>query len=193
MRTIEEINKDLLEAREKLAQVQGGPAEVYSRIVGYYRSVRNWNKGKKEEYGERKLFEVSEADVAKATASTIAAKTSPVESSASIEAGAVEDSADAQGGVAQPVASANVSAHNSRLLLFVRPACPACPSAKAAAGKLGIPIDMVDADTEDGLAEAQRRKVFSTPTAILLSKDGDEISRALDSAGIAALEDLIAG
>ncbi|MDR1074456.1 MAG: anaerobic ribonucleoside-triphosphate reductase [Treponema sp.] len=62
MRTIEEINKDLQEAREELANVQGGPAEVYSRIVGYYRSVRNWNKGKKEEYGERKLFEVSDAD-----------------------------------------------------------------------------------------------------------------------------------
>jgi hypothetical protein len=62
MRTIEEINKDLREAREELANVQGGPTEVYSRIVGYYRSVRNWNKGKKEEYGERKLFEVSDAD-----------------------------------------------------------------------------------------------------------------------------------
>jgi hypothetical protein len=65
MRTIEEINKDLLEAREELANVQGGPAEVYSRIVGYYRSVRNWNKGKKEEYGERKLFEVSEAETSR--------------------------------------------------------------------------------------------------------------------------------
>jgi hypothetical protein len=64
MRTIEEINKDLLEAREELAQAQGGPTEVYSRIVGYYRSVRNWNKGKKEEYHERKLFEVSESGVA---------------------------------------------------------------------------------------------------------------------------------
>jgi hypothetical protein len=62
MRTIEEIDKDLLKAREELADVQGAPAEVYSRIVGYYRSVRNWNKGKKEEYGERKLFELSDED-----------------------------------------------------------------------------------------------------------------------------------
>ncbi|HDQ13790.1 MAG TPA: ribonucleoside triphosphate reductase [Sediminispirochaeta sp.] len=35
----------------------GREAEVYTRIVGYYRSVRNWNKGKKEEYGQRKLYE----------------------------------------------------------------------------------------------------------------------------------------
>ncbi|MDR0706453.1 MAG: anaerobic ribonucleoside-triphosphate reductase [Treponema sp.] len=62
MRTIEEINKDLQKAREDLAQVPGGTTEVYSRIVGYYRSVRNWNKGKKEEYGERKLFEVSSGE-----------------------------------------------------------------------------------------------------------------------------------
>jgi ribonucleoside-triphosphate reductase len=201
MRTIEEINKDLQEAREELAAVQGGPAEVYSRIVGYYRSVRNWNKGKKEEYHERKLFEISEAQIAETAVSAGA----PIEVAASMDAGtaeretarealvpATEAGADARE-AAGPAASADASAHNSRLLLFVRPACPACPSAKAAAGKLGIPIDMVDADTDDGLAEARRRKVFSTPTAILLSKDGKEITRALDSAGIAALEDLIAG
>lgn len=30
--------------------------EVYARIVGYYRSVKNWNKGKKEEYCQRVSF-----------------------------------------------------------------------------------------------------------------------------------------
>jgi ribonucleoside-triphosphate reductase len=212
MRTIEEINKDLLEAREELAAVQGGPAEVYSRIVGYYRSVRNWNKGKKEEYGERKLFEVSESQTAPATAEAAASveaeaedrESAPACAGACAPAGEEPAAAEVHANtheVAQPKnpaassagASAGASARNSRLLLFVRPACPACPSAKAAAGKLGIPVDMVNADTEDGLAEASRRKVFSTPTAILLSKDGKEITRALDSVGIAALEDLIAG
>ncbi|MDR2446919.1 MAG: hypothetical protein LBD58_06460 [Treponema sp.] len=188
MRTIEEINNDLQKAREDLAAVQGGPAEVYSRIVGYYRSVRNWNKGKKEEYGERKLFEISEAQIAK----TGAAEREAVREEAREEpVPAAEAGADVRE-AAQPAIPADAS-RNSRLLLFVRPACPACPSAKAAAGKLGIPIDMVNADTEDGLAEARCRRVFSTPTAILLSKDGKEITRALDSAGIAALEYLIAG
>ena len=28
----------------------GKPAEVYSRVVGYYRPVQNWHKGKQEEY-----------------------------------------------------------------------------------------------------------------------------------------------
>jgi len=30
--------------------------EVYSRVVGYYRPVKQWNKGKKAEYEMRKEF-----------------------------------------------------------------------------------------------------------------------------------------
>ncbi len=30
------------------------PVEVYSRVVGYYRPVSQWNKGKREEFSERK-------------------------------------------------------------------------------------------------------------------------------------------
>ena len=36
----------------------GNETEVYARIVGYYRSVRNWNAGKTEEFHQRKLFVV---------------------------------------------------------------------------------------------------------------------------------------
>ena len=34
--------------------------EVYSRVVGYLRPVDNWNEGKREEFKDRKLFNVSE-------------------------------------------------------------------------------------------------------------------------------------
>ena len=30
------------------------PIEVYSRVSGYYRPLRQWNKGKQEEFRERK-------------------------------------------------------------------------------------------------------------------------------------------
>ena len=30
------------------------PVEVYSRVVGYFRPVNQWNKGKQEEFRERK-------------------------------------------------------------------------------------------------------------------------------------------
>ena len=33
--------------------------EVYSRVVGYYRPIQQWNRGKKEEYGNRVTFNLS--------------------------------------------------------------------------------------------------------------------------------------
>jgi ribonucleoside-triphosphate reductase len=147
MRNREAIEKDLAAAREALSSVEGTPAEVYSRIVGYYRSVRNWNRGKREEYGERRLYRIRDDGFC-------AAAPSP------------------------PIA---------RLLLFVRASCPGCPPAKTAAGRLGIPVDLVNADSADGMAEAVRRGVMSTPTAILVSPEGDELGRAKDAETIGRL------
>ncbi len=39
-----------------------GKTEVYSRIVGYFRPVQQWNKGKRQEYHKRTMFDVSGAD-----------------------------------------------------------------------------------------------------------------------------------
>jgi hypothetical protein len=84
-------------------------------------------------------------------------------------------------------------------LLFVRAACPGCPPAKAAAGKLGIPVELVHTATAEGMAEAAQRNVMSTPTAILLSPGGEELARAgnvetigrlLDRASLAHAEPL---
>lgn len=36
----------------------GNKCEVYSRVVGYFRPVSNWNRGKKEEFKDRKTFDV---------------------------------------------------------------------------------------------------------------------------------------
>ena len=30
--------------------------EVYSRVVGYFRPIQNWNEGKKEEFKDRKVY-----------------------------------------------------------------------------------------------------------------------------------------
>ncbi|MCL2844641.1 MAG: ribonucleoside triphosphate reductase [Chitinivibrionia bacterium] len=35
----------------------GKETEIYSRIVGYYRPIKNWNEGKKEEFGKRKTYD----------------------------------------------------------------------------------------------------------------------------------------
>ena len=155
MRNIEDIEKDLAAAREALSSVEGTQAEVYSRIVGYYRSVRNWNRGKREEYGERRQYLVPDF---KMPGAFHAAAPSP-----------------------------SFPQHEMRLLLFIRSSCPGCTPAKAAAGRLGIPVDLVNADTPEGMAEAVKRNVFSTPTAILLAAGGRELKRAADADTIGSL------
>ena|GEM_PF-1138023 len=44
----------------KKENVCGQPCEVYSRVVGYYRPVQNWNKGKTEEFKDRIVFKKNE-------------------------------------------------------------------------------------------------------------------------------------
>ncbi|MDR0387544.1 MAG: hypothetical protein LBH57_05865 [Treponema sp.] len=166
MRNLEDIEKDLEAARQALSRAEGTQAEVYSRIVGYYRSVRNWNKGKREEYGERKTFLFPAEEK----------KTREWEGKPAFSPDISPEEADVPRG-----------GGDGRLLLFVRPACPSCPGAKDAANRLGIPVDLVNADTEAGMEEAARRRVFSTPTAILLAGDGKELGRAFDAGSIRAL------
>lgn len=36
------------------------PTEIYSRVVGYYRPVYQWNKGKQSEFADRKEVKVKE-------------------------------------------------------------------------------------------------------------------------------------
>jgi len=153
MRNLEDIENELSAAREALSSVEGTPTEVYSRIVGYYRSVRNWNRGKRQEYAERRLYRVDTDGQEPAGVDAPAEKESP----------------------------------ETRLLLFVQASCPGCSPAKAAAGRLGIPVNLVNADTSDGMAEAVRRNVMSTPTAILLSPGGKELRRARDAEAIGAM------
>ena len=175
MRSLEAIEKDLSAAREALLSVEGSPAEVYSRIVGYYRSVRNWNRGKREEYSERRHYRMKDGAGASSPPSLGT-------STAGLPAGAPE-------GLPAPKDSTatNQPSSSALLLLFVRSSCPACSPAKTAAEKLGIPVELVNADTAEGKAEALRRKVLSTPTAILLSPDAAELGRAFNAENIGSL------
>ena len=37
----------------------GQKTEIYSRVVGYFRPVSDWNKGKKEEFKDRKTYQAN--------------------------------------------------------------------------------------------------------------------------------------
>jgi hypothetical protein len=45
----------LINSKVPSARVRIVEAEVYSRVVGYYRPVQSWNDGKKQEFSERKM------------------------------------------------------------------------------------------------------------------------------------------
>jgi anaerobic ribonucleoside-triphosphate reductase len=46
----EDISKGKENSKEQVRAVR---AEVYSRVVGYYRPVTDWNEGKREEFKDR--------------------------------------------------------------------------------------------------------------------------------------------
>ena len=71
MRTLAEVNQDIDRVKVALEHVSGSETEVYARIVGYYRSVRNWNKGKREEFCQRVMFE-AEKSTAEAVPNVVA-------------------------------------------------------------------------------------------------------------------------
>jgi len=58
--TVTEIDTEIVSLKEQLAACRGTECEVYARIVGYYRNIKNWNPGKTQENTERVLFKVPE-------------------------------------------------------------------------------------------------------------------------------------
>lgn len=53
------LNHGYLRGEVPVCRSCGGETEVYSRIVGYLRPVATWNDGKKQEFSERRTFQVS--------------------------------------------------------------------------------------------------------------------------------------
>lgn len=153
VRTLADVEADIARTKEALANVKGTETEVYARIVGYYRSVRNWNKGKRDEYNHRKLF------VYDNTENRIPA-----------EATAVKHTE-----CAKPVVSEAPSASYE---FFARKTCPNCPPVKEYLSGVTMPGTYIDVDSEEGLAKAAELGVFSAPTVIFYDEDGVETARA---------------
>ena len=152
-RTLADVEADIARTKEALENVKGTETEVYARIVGYYRSVRNWNKGKRDEYNHRKLFVYNgnEADSVVTTA---------IENKIECTQPAVSDS---------PAVSYE---------LFTRKTCPNCPPVKNYLAGIDMKGINIDVDSEEGLARAAELGVFAAPTVIFYDEDGTETARA---------------
>ncbi len=51
-------NHGYIKGEEYVCDQCGEATEVYSRITGYYRPVKNWNEGKAQEFKDRRLYKV---------------------------------------------------------------------------------------------------------------------------------------
>ncbi len=56
-------NHGYLTGEQKVCPKCGAATEVYSRITGYYRPVKNWNDGKTQEYKDRKVYNLGNSNL----------------------------------------------------------------------------------------------------------------------------------
>mgnify|MGYP004527523773 FL=1 len=162
-RTVEEIDREIAETKAALADVHGTETEVYARIVGYYRAIGNWNKGKKDEFRKRKMFTLEDSGIRQGTGE---AKSSGTENTAAQSGGKTE--------LEQPQL---IPQDEMRYEIYTRKTCPNCPPVRKFMETLHIPGRTIDVDTEEGLSEAARKGVFASPTVIFYGADGSEIAR----------------
>ncbi len=157
-RTLEEINAEIESVKNELNDVHGTETEVYARIVGYYRAVRNWNKGKRDEFNNRKLFSVEGGafEPASETAADIS-DTKDIESEETVFSSAAS-------GI-------------SNYEFFMRKTCPNCPPVKAYMQDVQYSGTVIDVDTDSGLRAAAEKGVFSAPTVIFYDENGNELGR----------------
>ena len=156
-RTIAEIDKEIAETKMELQDVHGTETEVYARIVGYYRAVKHWNKGKRDEFDQRKMFTLEDSKEYDITAvDTIkAAKAKPA---------AITKK------VSEPTESVTFE-------MYTRKTCPNCPPVKEFMSHLDMAGRSIDVDTDEGLAEAAKKGVFASPTVIFYNAAGVETAR----------------
>ncbi len=166
----------LAELKAQLISVEGSPTEVYSRIVGYYRSVRNWNAGKREEFGKRREYAFPSSDAcsasfARGVAAGVAAGVAGGDSIAAAERG------PARHKTGKPVS----------YLLFTRRSCPNCPPVRDYMAASGLQAQVVDVDSDQGPDLARAYEVLATPTVVLLDADGEEVGRGYTRAQLMAV------
>lgn len=156
-RTLAQIEAEIAETKAELNDVHGTETEVYARIVGYYRAVKHWNRGKRDEFDQRKMFTLEASTEYDITAADCAC----------------EAKAPAKMSVSEPVTDINSVTYE----MYTRKTCPNCPPVKDFMSNLEMPGRSIDVDTKEGLAEAAKKGVFASPTVIFYNEAGVETAR----------------
>ena len=120
----------------------GKETEVYSRITGYYRPVKNWNDGKSQEYKDRKVYNIGNS-VLKGTVPQAAKEACACQT----EAPKAEVAADA------------------KAILFSRVTCPNCRVAEQQLAKAGVAYEKLIAD--ENVELCKKYGVKGAPTLVI--------------------------
>lgn len=140
----------------------GNATEVYSRITGYYRPVRNWNDGKSSEFENRKTYEPEELF--------------SVNRNLLEEAGVEMPRVGTQTlGRANRVESPASNSDAEKVILVTTKTCPNCQAAKNYLNQAGIEYDVILADEADGAEIAVQYNVSAAPTLIVQSGEEAEL------------------
>ncbi len=129
----------------------GQPAEVYSRITGYYRPVQNWNDGKLQEFSQRKTYDIANS------------------SYHGVNQHIVSDTCCGEQDV-RVQADPNFKKNDGEILLFTTKTCPNCKMAKMMLDKAGIKYTVIDAEDQKELT--QKYGVKKAPTMLVANGQG---------------------
>ena len=133
----------------------GGDAEVYSRITGYYRPIKNWNDGKANEFMSRKTYTPSElfgketinaAEYATKDDKSIVAASTPID----------------------PNLGKDKKTEEGRsLVLLSTKSCPNCKLAKNFLSEAGWNYRVEYVEDADGRETAEELGITSAPTLVV--------------------------
>lgn len=129
----------------------GQPAEVYSRITGYYRPVQNWNDGKLQEFSQRKTYDIANS------------------SYHGVNQHIVSDTCCGEQDV-RVQADPNFKKNDGEILLFTTKTCPNCKMAKMMLDKAGIKYTVIDAEDQKDLTK--KYGVKKAPTMLVANGQG---------------------
>ena len=118
----------------------GEVTEIYSRITGYYRPVKNWNDGKSQEYRDRRVYN---AAASMARHANDAPKNAAAKNACACEAAEAAD----------------------EMILFTTTTCPNCKMAKKFLDEAGMAYEVVLADKDPETAKTYA--IEAAPTLVV--------------------------
>ena len=133
-------NHGYLAGEKKICPICGAETEVYSRITGYYRPVKNWNDGKAQEYVNRTTYDLERSSLKR-----------PVSTVVKISS---EDD--------EVMVNADLAKNMS--YLFTTKTCPNCKLAK----EILQGTDYILIDAEENAELVEKYGVMQAPTLVVI-------------------------